>query len=81
MFIVANQLVAEILSTSEEEGVDMLSDGEARALALELGYRLEKYVGEDKYLIRDAFTDVRVAKGLTFEAVVGWLERERARRS
>ena len=57
----------------------MLSDGEARALALKLGYRLEKYEGQDKYLIRDAFTDVRVAHGLTFTAVVGWLEREQAK--
>lgn len=48
--------------------------GEARRLAEELGYRLEKVRGEDRWLIRDLHTDVRVAHGLTFAGVVQWLE-------
>src|SRR5438876_2918168 len=36
---------------------------EARELAEQLGYRIEKYRGEDKWLIRDPNTDIRVAHG------------------
>jgi hypothetical protein len=51
---------------------------EARELAERLGYRIEKHRGEDKWLIRDLHTDVRVAHGLTFAGTVAWLERARS---
>jgi hypothetical protein len=48
---------------------------EARELAERLGYRIEKHRGEDKWIIRNLHTDVRVAHGLTFASTVAWLER------
>jgi len=48
---------------------------EARELAERLGFRIEKHRGEDKRIIRNLHTDVRVAHGLTFASTVAWLER------
>ena len=51
---------------------------EARKLAGQLGYRLEKVRGEDKWIVRDLYTDfalVTSTSGKTFAETVRWLER------
>ena len=55
---------------------ERLRRSEADALAERLGYRIEKYRGEDKYLIRDLHTQVRVAHGLTWRGIESFLKRE-----
>jgi len=40
-----------------------------------LGYKIEKYRGEDKFLIRDLYSDIRYRKGLTLEGVKRFLQK------
>lgn len=63
---------------SPEGSVKKMTVREARQLAEELGYRLEKVEGEDQWIVRDLYSDtavVRAAYGMTFAETVGWLER------
>lgn len=57
-----------------------MSVREARRLAEELGYRLEKVRGKDTWIVRDLFTDaalVTSTSGRTFAETVKWLEKAR----
>jgi hypothetical protein len=58
----------------------MMTVTEARALARSMGLRLEEYkVGEDKFLVRDASTDLWVTYIRPFAVVAEWLKFMEAR--
>jgi hypothetical protein len=49
---------------------------EARALALSMGFRLVEYeVGENKFLVEDASTDLWVTYVRPFAVIAEWLKR------
>ncbi len=62
----------------------MMAVRTARSLAEDLGYRLEKVRGQDRWIVRDLHSGISLvsaAYGMTFGETVRWLERRSRARS
>ncbi|MGH2658646.1 MAG: hypothetical protein ACRDHS_03010 [Actinomycetota bacterium] len=56
----------------------MTTDQDIRKRAEALGFRAEKYIGEEVWLIRNLYTDIRVAHRITTLGMIRWLEKHEA---